>query len=397
MFSRSCWRLAPALDDVVAAFKVLGLTYNPRAPTATHPGVDDVRRQYREMARLHHPDLSSGDDNRMKVINTAYELIQSSGVLQGAYAPASTDGAAGPSSTASSGGATASTRFARKAGTRRRRMPDDFASGDDASWSMKTQLDWQSMMNSTEAVTEEEMKNPANHPFSHSRFFSFEDDLSIYRMIRGGATVRQVARTLGKPATFVERRLQNAQFKLRVQYVLRQEKRKTGGTAASTAATAGGEPKHTTSTPITEPATRRVLRRSPYEDASSGSARLFVDRASDDASSHTSSSGSSGGGNGAPQKGGKKREKGFSSAAASFAAGTQRKKEWEASYPEWRAPRYRAQMTLEEQGRLDGLVRDTPQRRSKGSRGGSSADAPRHSSASKLGRSYENFQRMRPK
>ncbi|KPA81572.1 putative mitochondrial hypothetical protein [Leptomonas pyrrhocoris] len=365
MFSHSRCRLAPALDDVVAAFKVLGLTYNPRTAASSRPGVDDVRRQYREMARLHHPDLSSGDDNRMKVINTAYELIQSSGVLQGAYDPARQNAArtAGPSENANGAGASASSRFARKAGTRRRRVPEDFASGDDSSWSMKTQLDWQSMMNSTDSVTEPEMKNPANHPFSHSRFFSFEDDLGIYRMIRGGATVRQVARTLGKPATFVERRLQNAQFKLRVQYVLRQEKRKsaapnsashnvTGAMASSSSSPSG----HTTSTPITEPTTRRVLRRSPYEDSAGA----------------------------------------FSTPALttySFTAGSQRKKEWEASYPEWRAPRYRDQMTLEEQGRLDGLLRDSP---GNGHKRVGAAEKLRHGSASKVGRSYENYQRMRP-
>ncbi|KAL7695729.1 hypothetical protein N2W54_007521 [Lotmaria passim] len=386
MFSRSCWRLAPAMEDIVAAFKVLGLTYNPRAPSTSRPGVDDVRRQYREMARLHHPDLSSGDDNRMKVINTAYELIQSSGVLHGAY-DAATEMKGGAEGAPASGqsGAAGSTRFTRKAGTRRRRMPDDFASGDDTSWSMKTQLDWQSMMNSTDSVTEEEMKNPANHPFSHSRFFSFDDDLSIYRMIRGGATVRQVARTLGKPATFVERRLQNAQFKLRVQYILRQEKRKTGSSSSAAAADGGAAARtahhspssmtaHTTSTPITEATTRRVLRRSPFEDTSSRHhPHLFDADGSADGGARMSSP---------------------SLSSSSLAGKSRRKKEWEASYPEWRAPRYRDQMTLEEQGRLDGLLRDIPEMARQ--RGDGSAEKSRHSSASKMGRSYENYQRLRP-
>lgn len=354
MFSRTLCRWAPpAIDDVVAAFKVLGLTYNPRATTATRPGVDDVRRQYREMARLHHPDLSSGDDNRMKVINTAYELIQSSGVLQGAY-DTTTDKPQGMPA--------AGTRFARKAGTRRRRVPDDFANGDDSSWSMKTSLDWQSMMSSTDAVSDEEMKNPANHPFSHSKFFTFEDDLSIYRMIRGGATVPQVARTLGKPATFIERRLQNAQFKLRVQYVLRQDKRSTS--AAASSSSAGGKPaagpssttRYTTSTPIAEQTTRRALRRSPYE--------ADADYA-------------------APPS---------ASATGTGVTPPQRKREWEATYPEWRAPRYRDQMTLEEQGRLDGLLRETTGRPTTER---VAAGPVRHTAASKMGRSYENYQRMR--
>ncbi|CBZ26356.1 conserved hypothetical protein [Leishmania mexicana MHOM/GT/2001/U1103] len=347
MFSRTVFRCAPVVEDIVAAFKVLGLTYNPRAPASSRPGVDDVRRQYLEMARLHHPDLSSGDDNRMKVINTAYELIQSSGILQGAYdaSAGAKEGVAGQQG----GEAGTATRFARKAGRRRRRLPDDFASGDDSSWSMKTSLDWQAIMNSTETLSEEEMKNPANHPFSHSKFFTFEDDLTIYRMIRGGATVRQVARSLGKPATFVERRLQNAQFKLRVQYVLRQDKRKS--TAASlNGAASSGSMQHTTSTPITEPATRRALRRSPYEDAHVGST------------------------------------------AAAFSTPA-RKREWEPSYPEWRAPRYRDQMTLEEQGRLDGLLRETPRAAHPT---GKAVSSP-HSAASKMGRSYENYKRLRSK
>ncbi|CAJ1012996.1 hypothetical protein Q4I28_008309 [Leishmania naiffi] len=350
MFSRTLYRSAPAIEDVVAAFKVLGLTYNPRAPTPSRPRVEDVRRQYREMARLHHPDLSSGDDNRMKVINTAYELIQSSGILQGTYdAPAgATDDAAGQQ-----GGETrAATRFARKAGTRRRRMPDDFASGDDSSWAMKTSLDWQAMMNSTETITVEELKNPANHPFSHSRFFTFDDDLTIYRMIRGGATVRQVARTLGKPATFVERRLQNAQFKLRVQYVLRQDKRKAAA-ASSNDAVSSHSMRQTTSTPITEPATRRALRHSPYDETHGGNA------------------------------------------AHIFSTASMRKREWEPSYPEWRAPRYRVQMTLEEQGRLDGLLRETPRTANVTGKAVASPDSARRSAASKMGRSYENYKRLR--
>ncbi|KAG5488923.1 hypothetical protein JIQ42_00541 [Leishmania sp. Namibia] len=351
MFVRTICCRAAAIEDIVAAFKVLGLTYNPSSPASSRPGVDDVRRQYLEMARLHHPDLSSGDDNRMKVINTAYELIQSSGILQDAYntETGATKGAAGQQA----GEAEPRTRFARKAGTRRRRMPDDFASGDDSSWSMKTSLDWQAIMNNTDTITEEEMKNPVNHPFSHSRFFTFEDDLTIYRMIRGGATVRQVARTLGKPATFLERRLQNAQFKLRVQYVLRHEKRRSHDASRSGAASSNST-KHTTSTPITEPATRRALRRSPHEDTHVGAMTAAFDN-------------------------------------------PMRKQEWEPSYPEWRAPRYRAQMTLEEQGRLDGLLRETTRAAQTTGRAAASPAGPLQSAAFKMGRSYENYKRLRSK
>ncbi|KAG5490652.1 hypothetical protein JKF63_00774 [Porcisia hertigi] len=349
MFTRTCFRRAPVIEDVVAAFKVLGLTYNPRAPASNRPGVDDVRRQYLEMARLHHPDLSSGDDNRMKVINTAYELIQSSGILQGAY-DADAGSAEGVSRQQGGEAATSASRYTRKAVMRRRRVPDDFASGDDSSWSMKTSLDWQAMMTSSDTFSGE-MNNPANHPFSHNRFFTFEDDLTIYRMIRGGATVRQVARTMGKPATFVERRLQNAQFKLRIQYVLRQDKRQSTAASSRSAASSGPE-RQTTSTPITEPATRRALRRSPYEHTNPGAT------------------------------------------AADFDI-PMRKSEWEPSYPEWQAPRYRAQMSLEEQGRLDGLLREMPRSAHASGRTEPSSGSARHRAASKIGRSYENYKRLR--
>lgn len=77
------------------------------------------------------------------------------------------------------------------------------------------------------------MRNPANHPFTHSKFFTFEDDTTIYRMLRGGATIPQVGRTLSKPATFIEKRIHNAQFKARVQYLLRAEKRQHASSLSS--------------------------------------------------------------------------------------------------------------------------------------------------------------------
>lgn len=357
MLSRSRLWFAPAVDDVVAAFRVLGLLYNPRAPPANRPGVDEVRRQYREMARLHHPDLRSGDDNKMKVINTAYELIQSSGVLQGAF-----DGttAASPSvSTAGKGSSTRQpSRFAKKAGGRRRRVPDDFANGDDSSWSLKSSLDWQSMMNSSETLTEEEMNNPANHPFSHSRFFSFDDDVTIYKMVRGGATVRQVARTLGKSPTFVEKRLQNAQFKMRVQYVLRHAKKSQS--APKTQRDGGSEEGSgpSTSTPVAEAMTRRVLRRSPYEGVVEGGLDLSRHRAS----------------------------------SSPDPSPDRIKREWEASYPDWRTMRHWDSMSLEEKGRRDGILTGEGGASQGHDRGPTSTKG--RGAASKMGRSYANYQRM---
>uniref|UniRef100_A0A0A9W6E8 Uncharacterized protein n=1 Tax=Lygus hesperus TaxID=30085 RepID=A0A0A9W6E8_LYGHE len=100
------------------------------------------------------------------------------------------------------------------------------------------------------------MRNPANHPFTHSKFFTFEDDATIYRMLRGGATVPQVARTLSKSATFIEKRLHNAQFKARVQYLLRVEKREN-----TTNKTSGNN----SNAAKKQVAANHLLRRSPYE------------------------------------------------------------------------------------------------------------------------------------
>ncbi|EAN84738.1 hypothetical protein C3747_102g112 [Trypanosoma cruzi] len=237
---------APTSADIAAAFRVLGLD----AGNPQHATSERVRAQYLHLARLHHPDLSSGDDQKMKVVNTAYEMLQRSGVLN---APLSKRRSEQSAEEKREGGGTGETRFAAKAKLRRRRVPDDFADGD--TWSMKSTLEWETWMNSTfglNSVSDEELRNPANHPFSHSKFFTFEDDTAIYRMLRGGATVRQVARTLGKSPTFVERRLHNAQFKQRIQYVLRHERRlrqqpqqgaHSGGKTKTTAAaaTAGGD------------------------------------------------------------------------------------------------------------------------------------------------------------
>nr|CCC95674.1 unnamed protein product [Trypanosoma congolense IL3000] len=208
--------------DVAAALRVLGIDGSSATVNS-----ELVRSQYLRLARLHHPDISNGDDQKMKVINTAYEMLQSSGVLTTTASASNARAAEGDQATERRGTGVEkenSDRFAPKAGKRRRRVPNDFADGD--RWNMKSTLEWRAMtMMGTGAVSEEELRNPANHPFSHSRFFSFEEDITIYRMIRGGATVRQVARTLGKAPTFVERRLQNAQFKQRVMYAMRHEKR----------------------------------------------------------------------------------------------------------------------------------------------------------------------------
>lgn len=113
------------------------------------------------------------------------------------------------------------------------------------------------------------MRNPANHPFTHSKFFTFEDDTIIYRMLRGGATIPQVGRTLSKPATFIEKRIHNAQFKARVQYLLRAEKRQsTSSSMTKNSGTRSSSALHgdviTTATPRGPNHAERLLRTSPF-------------------------------------------------------------------------------------------------------------------------------------
>jgi curved DNA-binding protein CbpA len=211
MIRRSLVLLGPAVDDVVAAYRVMGV------PSGADQSV--VRARYLELARTHHPDISTGDSDKMKVINTAYELIQSHGHLIPSKEERSPRGD--------------STRFARKAP---RRSNLNRSLTEDEQWMMKSDFDWTTAM---EDISEKDLKNPVNHPFSHSKFYTFEDDSTIYRMLRTGATVAQVARTLGKPATFIERRVNNAQFKQRVQILLHREKgnRKTRDLSSAAAQT----------------------------------------------------------------------------------------------------------------------------------------------------------------
>ncbi|KAG8341327.1 hypothetical protein ERJ75_001351100 [Trypanosoma vivax] len=324
--------LAPAAttDDISAAFRVLGLDPNcVNGNNSGATGAEIVRAQYLRLARLHHPDISSGDDQKMKIINTAYEMIQSSGVLN-ARAVGNTENIAGKEEKGIQSDK-GTGRFTPKAGLRRRRVPDNFADGD--SWAMKSTLEWSTMMGSVfgvQAVSEEELRNPANHPFSHSKFFTFDEDICIYRMVRGGATVRQVARTLGKPATFVERRLHNAQFRQRVQYVMRHEKRQQKEKTKASSTAAGVN----------------------MTERSFGVAPGF---------------------------------QGHAQPYETIPSELQRKREWEPTVPEWDSPTYFSEMTLEEKGRHARLLQEEQRQQQTPSW---------TRTASKIGQSYRNYMRL---
>lgn len=219
---------------------------------------------------------------------------------------------------------------------------------------MSSSLEWKSMVSSANHIREEELSNPSNHPLSVSRFFTLEDDACIYRMIRSGATVPQVARTLGKAATFIEKRLQNAQFKLRVQYLLRQEKQEEGraqrlqakktaewrARSSSHASTAWGHS-------AAGNASQRVLRRSPL-----------------DGSPVASSSSSRGEGR------------------------MKTKLEWEPTVPRWKDQAYFVDLSLEEKARYQGVMPEEPEE------GAALHSQPPVGGEGKLGRSYANYQRI---
>ncbi|RNF03050.1 hypothetical protein TraAM80_06056 [Trypanosoma rangeli] len=348
MLRSSCclWAaVTPTSADVAAALRVLGLD----ASNPQHATSERVRAQYLHLARLHHPDLSSGDDKKMKVINTAYEMLQTSGALN----TLSMNEKGWQSAQAKQeGGGASETRFTPKAKLRRRRVPDDFADGD--TWSMKSTLEWETLMNSTfglNGLSEEELKNPVNHPFSHSKFFTFEDDTTIYRMIRGGATVRQVARTLGKSPTFVERRLHNAQFKQRIQYVLRHEKRRHQEQRKQRQQQGGSHSGKQASNSGGVNATERVF----------GVSDAF----------HTAMR----------EQQHKPRHEQQSSGEES-----RRKKEWEPTIPNLESPTFFAEMSLEEKGIHAGLLREEQRQQQ--------VPLSWTRAASKVGRSYANYARF---
>lgn len=373
----------PSTSEIALALKALGfeVAYSPGAATSSGPSTsskeskllrnlpspEDVRQRYRKLARLYHPDVSSGDSQRMQNINAAYELLQSSGALRATPSMNSGGNAGGEKvvskrSSSMKGSRAASFREHQQQRRSRRAVPDDFANGDDLSWTLKGSMEWRAMVSSVDHIRPEELQNPANHPLSHSKFFSLEEDATIYRMLRSGATVSQVARTLGKQATFIEKRLHNAQFKLRVQYLLRAEKKheaqeahkqegsKNSKKSSSFSPSPGsGKWNLRSSFPAKSGPnmTTRVVRQSPSESFPS----------QDDWNTPLSSTSTS-------------------SASA-------RKPVWEPTIPRWRDQSYYANMTLEEKAQYDEILPPYPEE-------GQEEEA----NVSKMGRSYANYSRL---
>eukprot|EP01062_Namystynia_karyoxenos_P067530 TRINITY_DN61502_c0_g1_i1.p1 TRINITY_DN61502_c0_g1~~TRINITY_DN61502_c0_g1_i1.p1 ORF type:complete len:398 (+),score=111.65 TRINITY_DN61502_c0_g1_i1:75-1196(+) len=91
-------RKSPDLSEVPqeahAAFRLLRV--GPRTPAR------EIKSSYRELARLHHPDVNAGDDSKMKEVNRAYATVLRHLVAAGGAAgapdadPSTTDAGAAP-------------------------------------------------------------------------------------------------------------------------------------------------------------------------------------------------------------------------------------------------------------------------------------------------------------
>lgn len=234
--------------DIKAAFKILAL--NP-SPTTTP---EDARQQYLKLARQYHPDVSNGDDTKMKQVNLAYEVVQhyastSGGNFSSLY---SNNNENSQNRKKSKHDMSAAERAeAEKQGRRSGDEDDGFGGSDDdhdssASWREKRQQQKKKRLHQQQSqksnlsdastwntrpefewnaaifnVNEIDAANPRNHPHTFNRHFSFNDDSTIFRATRSGATAEEIARSIGRSAFAIEARMNSTQFKLRIQKMLK--------------------------------------------------------------------------------------------------------------------------------------------------------------------------------
>lgn len=187
--------------DVLASLKVLG--FDGPAPK------DAIRKQYLDLTKKYHPDVNDGNDDKMALINQAYEVVQEHHHLLERHDRHPEGGAPGATKSGSGSGAPF------------QRARSNVKAVDEDEWFAKSEFDWSAAVGD---VSDADIKNEHYQPFALNKFFSFDDDVTVFRMIRDGATVRQVARALGQRPVAIERRLANSQFKLRIQYVLRKDR-----------------------------------------------------------------------------------------------------------------------------------------------------------------------------
>jgi hypothetical protein len=208
MFRRASCFFAPAVTaaDAQAAYRAMGLL-----PTASN---DAVRSRYLQLARENHPDINGGDESKMKLVNTAYETVQVCGHLA-KQAPSAKGGEA-----ATNAAGREPNQY--KAAAQRRGKSN---AADHTAWNTKSEFDWAAAVYS---VSDNERRNPAIHPRTHNKYFSFADDTALYEAVRGGASVSQAARTMGKTPLAIENRLNSGQFKMRIQSMLTKQRQAKG-------------------------------------------------------------------------------------------------------------------------------------------------------------------------
>ena len=233
--------------DIKAAFKILGL--NPAASSATTP--EHARQQYLKLARQYHPDVSNGDDTKMKQVNLAYEVVQHyasttggnfssiGGAQQQQKRKSKHDMSAAERAEAENnnknsdddgfdsdhddnfgrGDSSASWREKRQQKKNRTNNANRKSNLSDAStWNSRPEFEWNEAIFN---VNDAEASNPRNHPNTFNRHFSFNDDSNIFRATRSGATVEEIARSMGRSAFAIEARMNSTQFKLRIQKMLK--------------------------------------------------------------------------------------------------------------------------------------------------------------------------------
>jgi curved DNA-binding protein CbpA len=210
-FSR-LWRFGShGKMDIQSAYKVLGIQQGS--------ALQEVKSSYLKLAKEHHPDLNNGDDSKMKAVNVAYETIVE-------HVKLTMRETKQKSSTGEP--ATNQMSYAEKYGLNKNKNASTSFVSDHEAWTTRSEFDWAAAVQS---VSEAEAADAKNHPDSHNKHFSWEDDLTIFKEIRSGASVAQVGRMLGKSPLAIERRISNAQFKQRAQRILKTENikvRRTG-------------------------------------------------------------------------------------------------------------------------------------------------------------------------
>eukprot|EP00759_Apiculatamorpha_spiralis_P012471 PhF_6_TR19506/c1_g1_i1/m.28487 len=190
------------MDKLQVGLKVLGLKGRPTLAA--------IRSQYLRLARTHHPDMIGGDSEKMKQINTAYELLQANS----SHFP-SQEG----------GGDNITAQQSVNNNNKTPRKPTATSS-------------YYEPMNHTAGYTisPEEQAHPSSHPYSYTpdaksgRVYNMMDDVALYHAVRAGNSTKQVARSFGLSEEDVISRVSHAQHKRRVRLYHKSDQKYRGKT-----------------------------------------------------------------------------------------------------------------------------------------------------------------------